>query len=79
LFADIENCTRVLGIIPKYSADTMVPDQSRLTLLEARSQLLSGQLRGLQIRYHYSGADWWDTLMVADSAFRIVRIRHDFS
>lgn len=77
LLADIEHCTELQEILPKYAAQAHVLNRT-VTLAEARELLASRQVRGLQLRYHYDGADWWDTLMVADDKFRIVRIRHDF-
>jgi hypothetical protein len=55
----------------------MVTEQS-LSLEQARQLLLEGRARGIQIRYHYDGADWWDTLMRTPQGIRLVRIRHEF-
>jgi hypothetical protein len=78
LLDDIEDCTEVMEILPKFAAQSHAPDRSALTLSEAREMLANRAVRGLQIRYRYQGADWWDTIMVLGSQFRIVRIRHDF-
>ena len=50
-----------------------------LTLADARRLLEERAVRGLQIRYRYDGADWWDTLMVLPEGWRLVRIRHEFA
>ncbi len=79
LLRDIELCAVVTEIIPKYSARGHVPDTAAVTLAEARELLASKAVRGLQVRYRYQGADWWDTLMAVGDQFRLVRIRHDFA
>ncbi len=80
LFRDLAALTRVLGILPKHAPREHVePAATPLTLDSARIGLLRGHFRGLQIRYLYDGAEWWDTLLPAPGApghFRIVRIQH---
>jgi hypothetical protein len=79
LLRDIAACTQVTEIIPKAAAQGYVTDGVALTLLEARRLLQERAVWGVQIRYRYEGADWWDTLMVLPGGWRLVRIRHDFS
>ena len=79
LLRDIELCAQITEIIPKVAARGQVPDTASLTLAQARELLAARAVRGLQIRYRYEGADWWDTLMLVGDQFRLVRIRHDFS
>jgi hypothetical protein len=79
LFRDIEACTRITEIIPKFAARGHVPDTASVTLSQARELLATRAVRGLQLRYRYEDADWWDTLMLVGDQFRLVRIRHDFS
>lgn len=79
LLRDIEACTQITEIIPKYAARGHVPDTAAVTLAQARELLASRAVRGLQLRYRYEDADWWDTLMLAGEQFRLVRIRHDFT
>lgn len=79
LLTDIETCTELIEILPKYAAQQNVPDSAQITLAEAADLLASKSVRGLQLRYRYQEADWWDTLMTSGDQFRIVRIRHDFS
>lgn len=79
LLRDIEACTQITGIIPKFATRGHVPDTASVTLAEARELLATRAVRGLQLRYRYENADWWDTLMLVGDQFRLVRIRHDFS
>ncbi len=79
LLADIEACTELTEILPKFAAQQRVPDTAAVTLAQAREWLSSRAVRGLQLRYRYDGADWWDTLMQDGDRYRIVRIRHDFA
>lgn len=79
LLADIEACTKLTEILPKFAAQQRVPDMTSVTLAQAREWLATRAVRGLQLRYRYDGADWWDTLMQDGDRYRIVRIRHDFA
>lgn len=79
LLHDIEACTQITEIIPKYAARGHVPDAANVSLAQARELLAARAVRGLQLRYRYENADWWDTLMLVGEQFRLVRIRHDFS
>ena len=79
LLRDIELCAQINEIIPKFAARGHVPDTASISLTQARELLASRAIRGLQLRYRYEGADWWDTVMVVGDRFRVVRIRHDFT
>jgi hypothetical protein len=79
LLTDIEVCAELQEILPKYTAQGHVPETVQVTLAQARELLFARAVRGLQLRYRYEGADWWDTVMVLGEQFRVVRIRHDFS
>lgn len=79
LLRDIAACAEVTEIIPKALAQGYVTEGVVLTLADARRMLEERAVRGLQIRYRYDGADWWDTLMVLPEGWRLVRIRHDFT
>jgi len=79
LLRDIELCTQIKEIIPKFAARGQVSETASVTLAQARELLASRAVRGLQLRYSYENADWWDTLMLVGDQFRLVRIRHDFS
>lgn len=78
LFKDLETHAEVNDVIPKFAQRGYVPE-GPITLEEARKLLFFNSARGVQIRYRYEGADWWDTIMSAPEGFRLVRIRHDFS
>jgi hypothetical protein len=77
LFQDLAFCTEIIEIIPRYARHLLVAEQT-VSLDQARELLLSGEARGVQIRYRYEGAQWWDTLMRTPEGVRIVRIRHEF-
>lgn len=78
LLRDIEACTEITEIIPKFAAQGYVAESGAVTLDVARRMLSERTVRGLQIRYRYEGAEWWDTLMIVGLQYRLVRIRHDF-
>ncbi len=80
LITDIGAHTEILEIIPKYAPGYVAEDPAPLQLDEAVQQLVSRELRGLQLRYRHEGKTWWDTLMpLPGGLFRIVRIEHHFS
>lgn len=81
LFSDLGSLTEILEVIPKALAQGYVLEGSEISLDEGRRMLLSGVVRGLQIRYQYQDSQWWDTLLpdAASGGFRIVRIQHDFA
>ncbi|MBS0657052.1 MAG: hypothetical protein JSR82_02250 [Verrucomicrobia bacterium] len=77
LLSDLALCTEVLAVLPK-SAARELSSERPLALAEASEALQAGRLRGVQVRYRFDGAEWWDTLITAGpSAWRLVRIRHD--
>jgi hypothetical protein len=75
---DIETCTELLEVIPKYGADSLVAENELMDLRTAINCLKQGSLRGVQIRYMHEGSQWWDTLIGAPQGVRLVRIKHDF-
>ena len=77
LFRDLVALTKIVEIIPKRQARGYVDDSTKLSLDDAREGILSGEFRGLQIRYLYDGGLWWDTLICSPKGINIVRIRHD--
>lgn len=79
LLRDIEHCTQVGEILPKLAPQGYVPESGTLTLTQAHSLLQQRAVRGIQFRYRYQDADWWDTVMIVGDHYRLVRIRHDFS
>jgi hypothetical protein len=44
-------------------------------LVEAAAQLLDRRVLGVQVRYRYRGAEWWDTLLGTQGGVRLVRVR----
>lgn len=77
LEADLTSCAEVLAVIPKAGPGHVAFES--IDLSAGMDQLRQGGLRGLQVRYHYQGAEWWDTLIAESGAFRITRIKQDFS
>lgn len=76
-FRDLAHCAEVIQIIPKWREKQYV-SQAAMTLEEAHGVLISQKVRGIQIRYRYEGAEWWDTLLHTKEGVEVTRIRHDF-
>ncbi len=76
-FRDLQECAEIYAVIPKLNSGYVAP--TAIELWDGKSLLSSGQVCGLQIRYRYQGAEWWDTLMVRDGVVRMTRIEQNFS
>jgi hypothetical protein len=74
-FDDLARCTELLAILPKMAPQAMAIDSPNWTLSDAKSGIVEGRIRGVQIRYRYDSAEWWDTLLCQPGRVRIVRIR----
>jgi hypothetical protein len=75
LFADLAACTRIFSILVKPLAREHVGSDGATTLDQARALLRARTVRGVQVRYRYQDAEWWDTLMVLPQGVRLVRVR----
>jgi len=75
LFQDIQHSTVVKEVLLKGGALAMTSGQS-VPLAEAMEALKEGRVLGVQLRYWYNGADWWDTLMRTPKGIRLIRIEH---
>lgn len=74
LFRDIVACTELLDVLVKGGAEQHA-DPNPVGLESARDRLVSGRVRGMQVRYLYEGAEWRDTLVGGEGRFRLTRIR----
>lgn len=74
LFRDIVACTELLDVLMKGGAEQHA-DPNPVGLETARELLVSGAVRGLQMRYLYEGSEWRDTLVGREGSFRLTRIR----
>jgi hypothetical protein len=78
LFADLTEHAELIEIGLKGETRTHQEPAEGLGLAEALAVVEQRAARGVQIRYRYQGAQWWDTLMIQPGGVRLVRIRHDF-
>ena len=78
LFQDIQHRAVVHEVLLKGGAAAMASGQS-VSLDEARAALQEGRVLGVQIRYWYGEANWWDTLMRTPKGIRLIRIEHRLS
>ncbi len=76
-FRDLQACAEVFAVVPKMGPGYVAP--ANVDLMEGKGLLASGEVRGLQIRYNFQNAEWWDTLIVRDGAVRMTRIEQNFS
>ena len=76
LVADLKACADILAVMPKAGPGYVAPKEIELD--EGARLLEAGELRGLQIRYRYQNAEWWDTLINRDGIIHITRIEQNF-
>lgn len=71
--ADLEELADVHRVLVKESAEVRGEGTS-LSLDQARMLLLTGAVRGVQIRYRHESIDWVDTLVRGTDAIRLLRV-----
>lgn len=71
LLDDIQTCTIVREVQVK-GGPTRRADAGDLD--GARRALLTGEVRGVQIRYEHQGGTWRDTVLVTPRGYKVVRI-----
>lgn len=71
LLRDISACTRLFAVLVRGAPDTMAGG-APADVSSARAALASGA--AVQLRYVYDDIEWWDTLMPAGDAIRILRV-----
>jgi hypothetical protein len=73
-FEDLEHA-HVYDVLVK-GAPKRYAEEGSFDLSRGRELFQSGHVRGLQVRYRWNDADWWDTLMRSAQGVRIVRVQH---
>lgn len=80
LFADVGGFATDILLMQQSSA-TSKANASRLNSVDqlnlAKTALLSGEIKRVQIRYHWQNTHWIDTLKRDQNGFKLVRIAHD--
>jgi len=71
--ADLEELADVQRVLVKESAEARA-EGTPLSLDQARMLLLTGTVRGVQIRYRHESIDWIDTLVRGTDAIRLLRV-----
>lgn len=75
LFFDLEAAAELLGVTVKPSA-TGHALPGAPSLAEAHDLLVARQVAGVQIRYRYQDAEWWDTLLLDPGGVQLIRVQH---
>ena len=73
LFADLKLGAKVTQVQVRTGAVSNRPQDSVMSLDEAREMLHDGVAKAIQIYYEYDGETWCDTLMPLPDTIRIVR------
>jgi hypothetical protein len=74
LVRDYRACASAVRIQLKSGPGLVAPHASP-TLDEALDLLLTSRVRGVQLRYEFSGCQWCDTLMPTEAGVRLVRVK----
>ncbi|HRP62006.1 MAG TPA: hypothetical protein PK400_01795 [Phycisphaerales bacterium] len=77
LFRDLAQCAVVSHITVRASPRQHTP-QDGISLEQARTMLLSGDVQGVQLRYQFQGEAYCDTLMRAAGGVRLVRMKQAY-
>ncbi|WP_437585313.1 hypothetical protein [Sorangium sp. So ce1000] len=82
LFFDIVEVAELVSVSLKAGPTARAGDLPRAAsgsdeLTLARRALGDGTALGVQIRYRFAGAEWWDTLLRIPAGVRLVRVRID--
>lgn len=72
--ADLEELAEVQRILVKESAEAQ-SEGAPLSLDQARMLLLTGAVRGVQIRYRHQAVEWIDTLVLGTDVIRLLRVQ----
>lgn len=78
LFADLAAAASQLTVREKGDARTY-SGVADVTLAAAFDRLDRGETRAVQIRYHFDGHEWTDTVISLPTGFRVIRCQHDSS
>jgi hypothetical protein len=76
LFRDVALEADLLDVIVKGAAEAHA-DEGPVDLGRAKELLLSGAIRGVQLRYRHQGEEWWDTILALGGRYRVVRMRQE--
>ena len=76
-FDDLASHAEVFDVIAKGAPQQYAGEQA-LDLAGGRALIESGLTRGLQVRYRFQGAEWWDTMICQADGVRLVRIEQHF-
>jgi hypothetical protein len=76
LFADVGALGDDVEIVIKRGAGHVAPEEE-ISLCAAMQLLKGRRVHGVQLRYRYRDASFWDTLMPTSAGVRLVRIQHE--
>jgi hypothetical protein len=76
LLRDVGACADLLEVILKGNASSRAATAG-VDLGAAKEALMARTCRAAQLRYRYAGVEWWDTVLVSPTGWRVVRIRQD--
>lgn len=71
---DIQSVAEIIDVRVKGSTESYAGEAST-RFDQAVADLKAGAIVGLQVRYSHAGEEWWDTLLQAPGAIRLVRVR----
>lgn len=71
--ADLEELAEVRQILVKEGPEARA-EGTPLNLDQARMLLLTGSVRGVQLRYRHQGVEWIDTLVRGPDTIRLLRV-----
>jgi hypothetical protein len=73
LFADLEQRAEVRHVRVRTASGNNRPEDSAVTLEQARELLNDNLAKAIQIYYEYDGESWCDTLMPSPNSIHVIR------
>lgn len=73
LFADLEACTAIVEVQLKGGAEDY-STQGAIDLALTSELLRARKVRAAQLRYHFEGSMWCDTIVALPVGYRLVRL-----
>ncbi|MFN8610858.1 MAG: hypothetical protein U0931_25170 [Vulcanimicrobiota bacterium] len=74
LVEDLSTLAEILEVRVKGSSEERA-ENSTLQLKQAVAAMKLGRVQGVQVRYRWEGAEWFDTLMRTGATVRVIRMK----
>lgn len=78
LMSDLKQFTTIEEILLRQQRRGYIDETQQPGIDDVFPLLDGGHVRGVQIRYSWESSCWFDTIMIIEGGFRLIRVRHEF-